>query len=81
MVLAGRSIPFSVFAVLFEQVFRGSFVMSDHRPKQSPTPHLQTRPATMLTAIGLCAIIVLIQLVPEIQSMARLSPAAVTTTR
>ena len=55
--------------------------MSDNRPKQSPTPHLQTRPATMITAIGLCAIIVLIQLVPGIQSAARLSPSPVTTTR
>jgi hypothetical protein len=36
---------------------------------RKPTPHLQTRPATMLTAIGLCVIIMLIQLVPEIQAM------------
>jgi len=55
--------------------------MTDHRPKQAPTPHLQTRPATMITAIGLCAIIVLIQLVPEIGSMARLPASALSTTR
>lgn len=36
---------------------------------RKPTPHLQTRPATMLTAIGLCVIIMLIQLVPEFQAM------------
>jgi hypothetical protein len=35
----------------------------------------------MLTAIGLCALIVLIQLVPEVQSMVRLPESAVTTTR
>ena len=55
--------------------------MTDNRPKQAPTPHLQTRPATMITAIGLCAIIVLIQLVPEISSVARLPTSALTTTR
>jgi len=54
--------------------------MTDHRTRQ-PTPHLQTRPATMLTAIGLCALIVLIQLVPEIQSLAREPASALTTTR
>ena len=41
--------------------------MSDERRAQSPTPYLQTRPATMLTAIGLCVLIMVIQLVPEIQ--------------
>ena len=53
--------------------------MSD-RPTRQPTPHLQTRPATMLTAIGLCALIVLMQLVPEVQSMVRLPASAVTAT-
>lgn len=55
--------------------------MTDHRPRREPTPHLQTRPATMLTAIGLCALIVLMQLVPEVQGMMRLPSSAVTTTR
>jgi hypothetical protein len=55
--------------------------MTDQRPRREPTPHLQTRPATMLTAIGLCALIVLMQLVPEVQSMVRLPASAVTTTR
>jgi hypothetical protein len=34
----------------------------------------------MLTAIGLCALIVLIQLVPEVQSMVRLPASAVAAT-
>jgi hypothetical protein len=41
--------------------------MSDERLAHAPTPHLRTRPATMLTAIGLCVIIMLLQLMPEIQ--------------
>ncbi len=45
---------------------------------RKPTPHLQTRPATMLTAIGLCVIIVLIQLVPEFQAMGSRNPTSVT---
>ena len=52
--------------------------MTDRPTRREPTPHLQTRPATMLTAIGLCALIVLIQLVPEVQSMVRLPASAVT---
>ncbi|HEY4165312.1 MAG TPA: hypothetical protein VGM96_01000 [Reyranella sp.] len=52
--------------------------MTDRPTRRAPTPHLQTRPATMLTAIGLCALIVLIQLVPEVQSMVRLPASAVT---
>ena len=41
--------------------------MTDERKKRQPTPHLQTRPATMITAIGLCLLIMLIQLVPQSQ--------------
>jgi len=44
--------------------------MSDQHNKREPNPHLQTRPATMITAIGLCLIIMLIQLVPEINDAA-----------
>lgn len=54
--------------------------MTDRPTRRTPTPHLQTRPATMLTAIGLCALIVLMQLMPEIQGVVRLPSAAVTTT-
>ena len=35
-------------------------------------------PATMLTAIGLCVIIMLIQLVPEFQAMGSRNPTSVT---
>lgn len=45
---------------------------------RKPTPHLQTRPATMLTAIGLCVIIMLIQLVPEFQTMGSRIPTSAT---
>jgi type II secretory pathway component PulF len=41
--------------------------MTDERKKREPTPHLHTRPATMITAIGLCLLIMLIQLVPQFQ--------------
>ena len=43
--------------------------MTDVRQQRALTPHLRTRPATMLTAIGLCLIIMLIQLVPDIQDL------------
>ncbi len=39
--------------------------MSDKRRAQGHTPVLRTRPATMLTAIGLCVLIMILQLVPE----------------
>ena len=42
--------------------------MSDQqRQKREPKPHLQTRPATMITAIGLCVLIMLLQLVPQME--------------
>ena len=43
--------------------------MSDERRAQRPKPVLHTRPATMLTAIGLCVLIMIIQLVPEYREM------------
>ena len=39
---------------------------ADRRP-QGPTPVLRTRPATMLTAVGLCVLIMIMQLVPEVR--------------
>ena len=39
--------------------------MSDDRRAKSPAPVLRTRPATMLTAIGLCVFIMVMQLLPE----------------
>ncbi len=43
--------------------------MPDERQARAPTPLLKTRPATMLTAIGLCAMIIVMQLVPDIRTM------------
>ena len=39
--------------------------MSDDRRVKAPTPVLRTRPATMLTAIGLCVFIMVLQLLPQ----------------
>ncbi len=39
--------------------------MSDHRRATDATPVLRTRPATMLTAIGLCVFIMIMQLLPQ----------------
>jgi hypothetical protein len=50
--------------------------MTDVSDKRTPTPHLQTRPATMLTAIGLCVLIMIIQLVPNAQDVSSPLPAA-----
>ncbi|MGQ0580579.1 MAG: hypothetical protein ACT4O6_01485 [Reyranella sp.] len=44
--------------------------MPDDRQAHAPTPLLKTRPATMLTAIGLCAMIIAMQLVPDIRDIA-----------
>lgn len=41
--------------------------MSDERSARPSTPHMHTRPATLLTALGLCVLIMLIQLVPDLQ--------------
>ena len=43
--------------------------MPDERRAQGPKPVLRTRPATMLTAIGLCVLIMVIQLVPQIRDI------------
>jgi hypothetical protein len=39
--------------------------MPDERRTQGPAPVLRTRPATMLTAVGLCLLIMIMHLVPE----------------
>jgi hypothetical protein len=51
--------------------------MSDERRAREPMPYLRTRPATMLTAIGLCAEIVAMHLIPEARDVGA-SPAPVT---
>ena len=52
--------------------------MTDRHVRRPPTPHLHTRPATMITAIGLCLLIMLMQLVPQLQT-ARTQAVTVTT--
>ncbi len=39
--------------------------MPDARRAQSPSPVLRTRPATMLTALGLCLVVMILQFMPE----------------
>ena len=39
--------------------------MSDDSRVNDPRPVLRTRPATMLTAIGLCVFIMVMQLLPQ----------------
>ena len=52
--------------------------MPDERRPHAPTPYLRTRSATMLTAIGLCLVIMIMQLVPEIRAAtSSLAPAPV----
>ena len=51
----------------------------DSRNNKPSSPHLHTRPATMITAIGLCMLIMLMQLLPDIQdATARLTMATTT---
>ena len=39
--------------------------MSDDSRAHEPRPVLRTRPATMLTAIGLCVFVMVMQLLPQ----------------
>ena len=57
--------------------------MSDQqRQKRELKPHLQTRPATMITAIGLCVLIMLMQFMPQIQEAAtRLQATTISSAR
>lgn len=57
--------------------------MLDERRAQSPKPVLRTRPATMLTAIGLCVLIMIIQLMPEARDIgsSRVAPPVTAGTR
>lgn len=48
--------------------------MPDNRRGHSPPPVLRTRPATMLTAIGLCLFIVVMQLIPDIRGLGSRAP-------
>ena len=56
--------------------------MPDDRRAKGPTPVLRTRPATMLTAIGLCVFIMIMQLLPQFSDggLNRVSGVTATTT-
>ena len=54
--------------------------MSDDRRAKDPTPVLRTRPATMLTAIGLCVFIMVMQLLPQFSEGGALSRLTSATT-
>ncbi len=41
--------------------------MADERRASMPTPYLRTGPATMLTGIGLCVLLMIMQLMPEMR--------------
>jgi hypothetical protein len=41
--------------------------MADERRASMPTPYLRTGPATMLTGIGLCLLLMIMQMMPEIR--------------
>jgi hypothetical protein len=66
---AGPAHHFGQLAVIFDEAILEWFAMPDERRAHAPTPLLKTRPATMLTAIGLCAMIIVMQLVPDIRDM------------
>jgi hypothetical protein len=75
--LAHYSGPFGLSP--FYKVILEWSAMPDERRAQSPKPVLRTRPATMLTAIGLCVLIMVIQLVPQIRDIsASRMPASAT---
>jgi len=66
----GLTQHFGQQAIIFDEAILEWFAMPDDRQAYAPTPLLKTRPATMLTAIGLCAMIIVMQLVPDIRDMA-----------
>ena len=54
--------------------------MPDESGANGPKPVLRTRPVTMLTAIGLCVLIMVIQLVPDFRDLGSSSlPVSATT--
>lgn len=42
-------------------------MLDEQRVVYAPTPHLRTRPTTVLTALGLCVLLMLIQFTPGMQ--------------
>ena len=55
--------------------------MTDIHKRREPTPHLHTRPATMLTAIGLCVLIMIMQLLPHLETARAPAPTTVSSIR
>ena len=55
--------------------------MADERRASLPTPYLRTGPATMLTGIGLCVLLMILQLMPEIRDAGPQSAITVSTPR
>lgn len=54
--------------------------MTDERRASAPTPYLRTGPATMLTGIGLCLLLMVMQLMPEIRDAGPQSTIAASNT-
>jgi hypothetical protein len=65
MVLQGAADHFGPLGRDFLMKQFGVSDMPDERWAHSPKPVLRTRPVTMLTAIGLCVLIMVIRLVPD----------------
>jgi hypothetical protein len=83
--VVGRIVQVAGFALFFRPLplfvtpsFWGVSAVTDERKKRVPIPHLQTRPATMITAIGLCLLIMLLQLMPAFQNAGLLRMAHAT---
>jgi hypothetical protein len=59
--------PFEPSLFLTKSIFLELSDMTDERRASTPTPYLRTGPATMLTAIGLCVLLMIMQLMPEMR--------------
>jgi len=53
--------------ILTKLIFLELSDMADERRASMPTPYLRTGPATMLTGIGLCLLLMIMQMMPEIR--------------
>ena len=79
MVLQGLAQYFGPLGRRFLTKRFGVPEMSDESRANGPKPVLRTRPVTMLTTIGLCVLIMVIQLVPQIRDIsASRMPASAT---
>ena len=69
--------PFGPSLFLRSRFFVELSDMTDERRVSTPTPYLRTGPATMLTAIGLCVLLMIMQLMPEMRDAGPLRSFAV----